>query len=84
MSSVRPGREPADPRHQAIVELCAEVRSVAEVAALLDMPLGVARILLADMAGQGLVRVHDTAPNLGSGVPPIDILERVLTGLRRL
>jgi hypothetical protein len=73
-----------DPEHQPIAELCAEVRSVAEVAALLSMPLGVARILLADMAEQGLVQVHRTAHHLGSGNPPIGILERVLAGLRRL
>ncbi|HWR46074.1 MAG TPA: DUF742 domain-containing protein, partial [Pseudonocardiaceae bacterium] len=33
--------------HAAIAELCADIRSVAEVAALLALPLGVARVLLA-------------------------------------
>ncbi len=66
--------------HQPIVDLCRDVRSVAEVAALLDMPLGVARILVADMAELGLVSVHATMPNQ----PPIDLLERVLAGLRKL
>jgi hypothetical protein len=69
-----------DAEHQPIVDLCRQVRSVAEVAALLHIPLGVARILVADMAELGLVSVHRTLP----GTPPIGILERVLAGLRRL
>lgn len=69
-----------DAEHQPIVDLCRQVRSVAEVAALLGIPLGVARILVADMAELGLVAVHRTAPD----GPPIAILERVLAGLRRL
>jgi predicted kinase len=36
-----------------IVDLCAQPRSVAEVAALLSVPLGVARVLLGDLAGAG-------------------------------
>lgn len=69
--------------HAAIVELCADVRSVAEVAALLTLPLGVARVLLADMIDTGLVRVHRNPHTLGS-VPDISLLERVLGGLYRL
>ena len=69
-----------DAEHQPIVELCRSVRSVAEVAALLGMPLGVARILVGDMAEIGLVAVHRTGPD----GPPLGILERVLAGLRRL
>ncbi len=38
------------PEHQRICTLCREVKSVAEVSALLSMPLGVARILVADLA----------------------------------
>jgi hypothetical protein len=69
--------------HAAIVQLCAEVRSVAEVAALLALPLGVARVLLADMIGTGLVHVHHNF--LGSGsAQDLSLLERVLEGLHRL
>ncbi|MGH4009747.1 MAG: DUF742 domain-containing protein, partial [Pseudonocardiaceae bacterium] len=41
--------------HRAVAELCRDPRSVAEVAALLSLPLGVARVLLGDMADIGLV-----------------------------
>jgi hypothetical protein len=70
------------PEYQAISQLCRQVRSVAEVSALLRIPLGVVRVLIADMAAEGLVRVHQ--PALESGQPDVDLLERVLSGLRRL
>lgn len=74
----RPG-EPFD--HGRIRELCHGPRSVAEVAALLGVPLGVAQILLADMLDAGAVQVHRTAD---AGGPDLVLMERVLSGLRRL
>lgn len=70
------------PECQAILHLCRDWRSVAEVSAVLQMPLGVARILIADMAVEGLVRVHQ--PNHAQGGPDVRLLERVLSGLRKL
>jgi Protein of unknown function (DUF742) len=70
------------PECQAILELCRNWRSVAEISALLQMPLGVARILIADMAMEGLVRIHQL--NHAEGGPDVELLERVLSGLRRL
>jgi hypothetical protein len=46
------------------------------------MPLGVARILIADMAAEGLVRIHQL--NHAQGGPDVKLLERVLSGLRKL
>jgi hypothetical protein len=66
-------------QRRRIVELCAWPRSVAEVAALLDVPLGVARVLVGDLAADGAVVVHARA-----GAPDIDVMRRVLVGLRRL
>jgi hypothetical protein len=70
------------PEFQAIISLCRQVRSVAEISALLRMPLGVARIVIADMAEEGFVHVHH--PQLNAGKPEQNLLERVLSGLRRL
>ncbi|MEV0582417.1 DUF742 domain-containing protein [Nonomuraea sp. NPDC050310] len=70
------------PEYQAISQLCRQIRSVAEVSALMRMPLGVVRVLIADMAAEGLVRVHQ--PQLDEGRPDVNLLERVLSGLRRL
>jgi hypothetical protein len=68
---------------RAVAELCRAPRSVAEVAALLSLPLGVARVLLADMAHAGLVMVHRSANGSGN-MPDMVLMERVLSGLRRL
>ena len=69
--------------HQRVVELCHSPRSVAEVAALMRLPLGVAKVLLGDMAERGLVDVHLTA-SAGGDTPDLGLMERVLSGLRRL
>jgi Protein of unknown function (DUF742) len=67
----------------AIAQLCTDVRSVAEVAALLMLPLGVARVVLADMIDTGLVHMHRNPLGLGS-MPDTALMERVLAGLYRL
>jgi hypothetical protein len=70
------------PEFRAIVELCRRMRSVAEISALLRMPLGVVRVLISDLADQGRIRVYGTGH--GPGRPDRELLERVLSGLRRL
>jgi hypothetical protein len=70
------------PECQAILGFCRDWRSVAEISAVLRMPLGVARVLIADMAMEGLVRVHQL--DHAQGRPDINLLERVLSGLRKL
>ncbi|MFE9599199.1 DUF742 domain-containing protein [Streptomyces hokutonensis] len=72
------------PEMRAIVELCRRMRTVAEIAALLKMPLGVVRVLLSDLADQGKIRVYGTGTGHGPGRPDRALLERVLSGLRRL
>ncbi|WP_327691718.1 DUF742 domain-containing protein [Streptomyces sp. NBC_00461] len=72
------------PEMLAIVELCRRMRTVAEIAALLKMPLGVVRVLLSDLADQGRIRVYGTGTGHGTGRPDRALLERVLSGLRRL
>nr|WP_283134359.1 DUF742 domain-containing protein [Rhizohabitans arisaemae] len=85
VSSVAPGgkqQRVLTPEYQAIVTLCRSVRSVAEISALIRMPLGVVRVLVGDMADEGLVKVHE--PALAEGPSELNLLERVLSGLRRL
>jgi len=71
------------PECRAIMELCRNWRSVAEVSAVLQMPLGVARILIADLAVEGLVRINQLEHTQG-GRMDVKLLERVLSGLRKL
>ena len=68
--------------YRVISDLCRQIRSVAEISALLGTPLGVARVLISDMESEGLVRVHH--PQIDEGGPGPDLLERVLGGLNSL
>ena len=70
------------PECQAILQFCVDWRSVAEISAVLRIPLGVARILVADMSADGLVRVHQRDDS--EGRPDMNLLERVLSGLRKI
>jgi hypothetical protein len=79
--SPRPPLE--DPEHVAVGDVVADPRSVAEVAALLSVPLGVARVIIDDMAGAGLLLVHPRAV-APTGRPSPDVMQRVLEGLQRL
>lgn len=71
------------PEHRSICGLCLDTRSVAEVAALLRLPLGVVRVLVGDVAGLGLVLIHSASSMVGDR-PSIEFMERVLSGLRRI
>jgi hypothetical protein len=70
------------PECQSILQFCLDWRSVAEISAVLRMPLGVARILVADMSADGLVRIHQRDDS--EGRPDLNLLERVLSGLRKI
>jgi hypothetical protein len=73
------------PEHQRICLLCREIKSIAEISALLTIPLGVVRILVADLAEAGLVQIHQPGGDESSGgQPAVTLLERVLSGLRKL
>ncbi|MFI8437574.1 DUF742 domain-containing protein [Streptomyces sp. NPDC079020] len=73
------------PEHQRICRLCIEIKSVAEISALLSIPLGVTRILVADLAEAGLVAIHQPGGDEAvGGQPDVTLLERVLSGLRKL
>jgi hypothetical protein len=69
--------------HRAIIRLCRRPHSVAEVAAKMQLPLGVVRVLLSDMSGLSLIEIHHNAEAVG-GHPPMALMERVLAGLRRI
>jgi uncharacterized protein DUF742 len=64
-----------------IVALCRTSMSVAEIAAMLGLHIGVARVLVADLAELGyvLVRRPDTKPSQDLGM-----IERVIRGLEAI
>jgi hypothetical protein len=66
------------PEYASILRLCQRPLSVAEIAARLELPLGVAKVLVGDLIDQGFV-LH------GSGATPnTNILHAVLDGIRKL
>lgn len=70
---------------QYIANLCdGRLQSLAEIAARMQLPLGVARVIIADMASDGLVSVHEPASLDNNDAVGTELLERVLSGLRRL
>ena len=67
-----------------IAVLCEpKAQSLAELAALTRLPLGVTRVLVADMVADGLLTLHSAAPRTGF-TERLDLLGRVLSGLRKL
>jgi len=68
---------------RAIAALCRDILSIAEISARLDLPLGVTRVLVGDMADGGLVMVHRPSQAAGDR-PDLALLERVLYGLRAI
>ncbi|MEV0604599.1 MULTISPECIES: DUF742 domain-containing protein [Streptomyces] len=71
------------PEHLDIVDLTREAPlSVAELAAELDLPVGVVRVFIGDLLDAELVRV--TRPVPPAELPDEDILREVINGLRAL
>lgn len=64
-----------------VVDVC-HLRSVAEVSALVSMPIGVVRVLLADLVEAGHVAVQNTLTDKSSSDERRDLIERTLRGLR--
>jgi hypothetical protein len=71
------------PEHVEIVERCGETpQSIAELAAGLDLPVGVVRVLVGDLVEDELV--HVTRPVPPAELPDVSILREVINGLRAL
>ncbi|ORB27839.1 DUF742 domain-containing protein [Mycolicibacterium parafortuitum] len=67
-----------------ILVLCDRRPSVAEIAAHLGVPLGVARVLVGDLVVQGYLRVHATLGAAATADERRELIGRTLRGLRAL
>jgi hypothetical protein len=65
-----------------VTQLCFQPRSVAEIGAYLAVPLGVAKVLVADLVAEGLVNVEATLAPDADDADRRELIERVLSGLR--
>jgi len=75
---------PVGDARSMILALCAARPSVAEIAAKLAIPLGVARVLIGDLVKQGYLQVHATLGTTASIDDRRDLIGRTLRGLRAL
>jgi hypothetical protein len=67
--------------HRDIIALCSTTLSIAEVAAKLRLHIGVARVLVADLAASGYLIVR--RPSLPQTQDP-NLIERVIRGLEAI
>lgn len=72
----RPG-----PEHRRILSLCRRPTPIADVIFEVDLPIGVVRVLLGDLAGEGMIRVIFTQSEPGTEQR---LLRMVLDGLESL
>ncbi|GAA2270786.1 hypothetical protein GCM10010145_01560 [Streptomyces ruber] len=68
--------------HAAILRMTERPTAVVEIAAELRLPVGITKILLADLLATG--RVSARHPRHQAAVPDLELLEQVLVGLRNL
>jgi hypothetical protein len=72
----------ASPEHRKILSLCRQPITVADLASDTTLPLGVMRVLLADLTLDGRITVLPQRPV--DEQPSADLLKEVLHGLRAL
>lgn len=68
------------PQHRAVIELTSSPISIAEVAARSGLHLGIARVLVGDLAASDHVMVADDSSNTDG--PDLPSLERLLDDLQ--
>jgi hypothetical protein len=81
--AVRRGAPEPDlsPEQAELLQRCQMPTPIAELAADLDLPVGVIRILVGDLRVRGLVTIHPAQP---AAFSDLKILQEVVDGLRRL
>ncbi|CAN5633693.1 DUF742 domain-containing protein [soil metagenome] len=66
--------------HRAVIKLCLQPISIAEIATSLDLPVGVINVVVDDLLEDEQVVVHRNPSSTVSA----DVLERILNGVRAL
>ena len=64
-----------------VIEAAEKPTALVEIAARLDVPLGVARVVVSDLIGDGALALVETEPSASSYT---ELLEKVLDGIRNL
>jgi hypothetical protein len=83
-ATAKPPRWPGNDVRGQILTMSADLPSVAEIAAGLALPLGVARVLIGDLVTQGYLQVHITLGDSATDDERRELIGRTLRGLRAL
>lgn len=67
--------------HADVLRVCAYPSSVAEVAAKLDLPVGVAKVLISDLIESNYIIFRSSWQPV---TPDLDMMQKVLNGIRNL
>ena len=78
------GAWPGNDVRAQICAMCGSSPSVAEIAARLSLPVGVARVLIGDLVSAGHLRVRTTLSDRSSVDERRELIGRTLRGLRAL
>jgi Protein of unknown function (DUF742) len=83
---VATGERPAEhfrlgPEHRRILSVCRRPMPIVDLTSEIDLPLGVVRVLLGDLTGEGLLRIISAQQQ---PVPDQSLLRMVLNGLESL
>jgi hypothetical protein len=84
LATTKPPRWPGNDVRGQILTMSVEMPSVAEIAAGLALPLGVARVLIGDLVTQGYLQVHTTLGDTTTNDERRELIGRTLRGLRAL
>jgi predicted Rossmann fold nucleotide-binding protein DprA/Smf involved in DNA uptake len=82
LPSASPEAERRSPEHRRILDLCGQQVTVADLAADTALPVGVVRVLIADLTLQGAVTVVRQRPTDQRSEK--NVLQEILDGLRAL
>lgn len=69
------------PEQAELLQRCQMPTPLVDLAADLDLPVGVIRILVSDLRERGLIMIHRPQP---AGFSDLKILQEVVNGLRRI
>jgi hypothetical protein len=70
------------PEHAAILRMCTNPLSIAEISAYLSLPASTLTVLVADLVDRGHVEVR--APVPAAALPDVALLEAVMDGLSKI
>lgn len=84
LDSAQPPRWPGNDVRGQILAMGVNHPSVAEIAAKLSLPLGVARVLIGDLVTQGYVAVRSTLGESSTVDERRELIGRTLRGLKAL